>query len=175
MAHLWVQDDTDGWGVFPLAAQLLSLRDALPAAGQRTHDGRAGSEAILLRSAGVGATRWVLLATSQGVLVNGVPLLTGIRVLVDRDEIRLRAARPVYFSSEVLATVEDFPGSERPVFCPRCKQETAPKAKAVRCPQCDVWHHQTDDLPCWTYAPRCALCDQLTELGGTYRWSPEEL
>lgn len=174
MAHLWVQDDSNAWAVFSLTSQFLSLPEALPA-GPGTHDGEADSEAILLRSAGVGGARWVLLAASPGVLVNGVPLFTGIRVLLDRDELRLGAACSVYFSSEALATVEDFPGSEQPLFCPRCKQEIVRGAKAVRCPQCGVWSHQTDDLPCWNYAPHCALCDQSTELGGSYRWSPEEL
>jgi predicted RNA-binding Zn-ribbon protein involved in translation (DUF1610 family) len=175
MAHLWVQDDANAWGWFPLAAEVLSLPDALPTAGPRTQDGQAGHEAILMRSPGAGATRWVLLAASQGVLVNGLPLHTGIRVLSDRDEICLGAAGAVYFSTETLATVEVFPGSEQPVYCPRCKQEIAPGSNAVKCPQCGVWHHQSEELPCWTYSPRCALCDQPTELGGSYRWSPEEL
>jgi hypothetical protein len=177
MAHFWVQDDSDAWAVFPLASQFLSLPDALAAAGPGAPDGQATSDAILVRSAGSGSTRWVLIAASPGVLMNGVPLLTGIRVLLDRDEIRLGAARTVYFSSETLATVEDFPGSEQAMFCPRCKQEIARGVKAVRCPspRCRVWHHQTDDLPCWAYAPHCGLCDQPTDLGGSYRWSPEEL
>jgi hypothetical protein len=175
MAHLWVQDDSNAWAVFSLASPFLSLPGALPGTGPAALAGRASSEAILLRSAGVGSTRWVLLAASRGVLVNGLPLLTGIRVLIDRDEIRLGRGGSVYFSSEALATVEGFPGYGQPVLCPRCKQEIAPGSKAVKCPQCGVWHHQTDDLPCWTYAPHCALCDQPTDLGGSYRWSPEEL
>jgi hypothetical protein len=175
MAHLWVQDDTGAWAVFSLASQLLSLPDAFPAAGRRPHDGQAGTHAILLRSVGAGSTRWVLMAASQGVRVNGAPLLTGIRVIVDRDEIRLGRGCSVYFSSEALATVEGFPRSGQPVLCPRCKQEIALGYEAVKCPQCGVWHHQAGDLPCWTYAPHCALCDQSSDLGGSYRWSPEEL
>ena len=175
MAHLWVQDDTDGWVVFPLASPFLALPDALPAAGLRTRERQPSPDATLLRSVGPSGARWVLLAPSRGVLLNGVPLLTGIRVLLDRDEIQFGAAGSVYFSSEALATVEGFPGSEQPLFCPRCKEGIAPGAKAVRCPHCGVWHHQTDDLPCWTYAPHCALCDQPTDLDGSYRWSPEEL
>jgi hypothetical protein len=45
---------------------------------------------------------------------------------------------------------------------------------AVRCPKpgCRRWHHQTDELPCWVYAPSCG-CDQPTTLDDTYHWTPE--
>jgi hypothetical protein len=175
MAHLWVQTESDGWSVFPLVAELLSLPEALPAGGMGLCDGGGSAEAILLRSAGESGTRWVLLTASEGVRVNGLPLPTGIHVLDDRDEICLGGLRPVYFATEVLATVESFRASGRAVFCPRCTREIAPGAQCVTCPHCGVAYHQSQEYPCWTYSPGCALCNQSTELGTGYRWSPEEL
>jgi hypothetical protein len=116
---------------------------------------------------------WVAIG-SPALHVNGVALDVGIRVLRDRDEVRVGDAR-AYFSAEALPVVVAFPGAERPVFCPRCQQEIAPQSAAVRCPSCGVWHHQADELPCWTYDAKCALCDQPTALDGGLRWSPEEV
>lgn len=175
MAHLWLQEGKRVWGVFPLEAQNLSLPDALPAGGIGRRDGLEPTEAILLRPDSESGTRWVLMSASESVRVNGLPLLTGIHVLDDRDEICMGALCPVYFSTEDLAQVEDFPGSGQPGLCPRCKLVIARGKRAVRCPRCRVWHHQTDELPCWTHTPRCAVCDQATQLGIGYRWSPEEL
>jgi len=45
----------------------------------------------------------------------------------------------------------------------------------VRCPQCGVWHHQSDELPCWVYSSSCSLCDHPTALDAGYRWIPGEL
>ncbi len=130
--------------------------------------------AVLLRSGGTTRERWMLVG-SGSVRINGTPLAAGIRVLRDRDEIRLNGGPPVYFSTERLARVEPFPGAERQVFCPRCKLPIETGAPAVLCPGCSTWFHQTTDLPCFTYAETCPLCDHQTTLDGEYRWTPEEL
>ena len=44
---------------------------------------------------------------------------------------------------------------------------------AVRCPQCGIWYHQHDQLPCWTYAPACGFCPQSTALDAGFAWTPE--
>jgi hypothetical protein len=172
MAHFWVKDDSGEWAVFSPSKRFLSLPAGLLCGSGPVE--RRSSEANLVRAGGDNAP-WILVTNSRSVLLNGVPLVTGMRVLLDRDEIRAGAACPIFFSSEELATVVEFPGSEKPVFCPRCKLEIASGSKAVKCPQCAVWHHQGDDLACWTYAQHCALCDQSTELNGRYRWSPDDL
>jgi hypothetical protein len=174
VAHLWVKDDSDHWAILRLGGQFVLLPDALPATGVSSVRERR-PDVMLLRSAVGNGGRWLLLADSKAVMVNGVPLVTGVRVLVDQDEISLGPAWSFFFSSEELAIVVEFPGSEKPVFCPRCKLEVASGTKAVKCPGCGVWHHQSDDLPCWAYSRRCTLCDQSTELNGRYRWSPDEL
>jgi len=81
----------------------------------------------------------------------------------------------MFFSTELLAGVTPYPGSERPILCARCKAEIATASPAVRCPRCGAWHHQSDELPCWTYAERCSVCDQPTALDAGFAWTPEEL
>jgi len=116
---------------------------------------------------------WILIGPPT-VRVNGSALDAGIRVLRDRDELRTGGSR-TFFSTESLPVIVPFPDSERPTFCPRCKLVIAAGTPAVCCPQFNVWHHQSDEFPCWTYAERCALCDQPTALDGDFRWTPEEL
>jgi len=173
MAHLWATDDAWQWAVLPLEGGALDLR-AIPPRAAAPEDHGGGEAALLV---GCGAAGWALLAgAAAGVSVNGLPLVTGIRALRDRDEVRIGEAEPVFFSTESLAAVEPFPGAGRAIFCPRCKQEIPVGARAVRCPQCGVWHHQTEELPCFSYAPTCgALCPQKTELGAGFQWTPEEM
>jgi len=141
------------------------------------------SEVMLLRTSGANGVDWVLVSGANArVRVNGIQLSLGICVLNDRDEIRMEDSGKMFFSTERLARVEPFPGraeqssgNEEKVCCPRCQQALEPQASAVRCPQCNIWHHQTVDLPCWTYSSTCALCPQPTQLDASYRWMPEEL
>jgi hypothetical protein len=176
MAHLWVKNETEQWAVLPLEEAVFTLTARPPhPIGSLLWENNVLANVLLLRTAGA-ETSWVLIAGSgTGVSVNGMPIATGIRVVADRDEIRVPGAGSFYFSTETLARVEEFPASEQALFCPRCKQEIEHAAKAVRCPGCGVWHHQTEELNCWTYSDVCALCAHPTELNGSFRWTPEEL
>ena len=176
MAHLWVRDETENWAVLPLEHDAFSLNaESTRPIARRLGDGEALSEVLLIRSDSGQANSWVLIANAtSGVSVNGIPLATGIRVVSDRDQIRVPGAREFYFSTETLARIEQFPGSEQTIFCPRCKQEIEKGTSAVKCPGCGVWHHETDELNCWTYAEGCALCAQPTDMSSGFRWTPEE-
>lgn len=176
MAHLWVRDVSKQWAVTPLEGDAFTLTaNPLHPGWVRRNRDESDNPAIILRRQGPDAEIWVLItAIKASVRVNGMPLLTGIHVLRDRDELRVGGVGRVFFSAERLACVEPFPGAAA-VFCPRCKQELTKGCPAVRCPQCRVWHHQSEGLPCWTYSERCPLCDQPTELEAGYRWAPEEL
>jgi hypothetical protein len=110
-----------------------------------------------------------------GVRVNGQPLCTGIRVLQDRDELYVDGLGRAFFSAERRTCVVPFAAAARPATCPRCKQVIVEHAAAVQCPQCRIWYHQSDELPCWQYAERCALCDQSTAMEAGFRWSPVDL
>ena len=118
---------------------------------------------------------WVILAGRESdIKINGLPLFAGLSILHDRDEIRWSPDGFAFFSSEELAAVVDWPHSDRKIVCPRCKQEIVPETPAVRCPRCGIWHHQSEELPCYTYAENCATCARKTGLDALYDWTPEE-
>lgn len=167
MAHLWLRDAAGEWAVLPLAGAV--------DLGHRPPRAEAGEAAVVLRPL-AGGSGWALVARSGAgarVRVNGEPLLGDLRVLADRDQLRL-GDEALYFSTENPARVEPLAQAERPLACPRCRQTIAPATPAVRCPACGVWHHQSEELPCWTYAPTCALCPRSTDLQAGLQWSPEE-
>jgi hypothetical protein len=113
----------------------------------------------------------VLLGPTS-VCVNGIALDAGMRVLRDRDELVAGGER-VFFSTETAAEVVPMPVMERAASCPRCRLPIDPGTPAVRCPRCRVWYHQSDEYPCFTYAP-CALCGEPSTLGAGLQWVPEE-
>jgi hypothetical protein len=140
-------------------------------------NGDGATRPVILRiAASSGDECWSVIHTPGSSLrINGTALLTGIRVLAHKDELRLRGtAGRVFFSLERLARVVPFDGVENS-HCPRCQTVIERQTPAVRCPQCGVWHHQSGEFPCWTYSPTCALCDQPTGLEGGFRWIPEEV
>jgi len=170
MAHLWLHTEGD-WIVFPINGSEVSPP---------------GQEDVWVVPAPMPASmeeedQWAVLARptpqSSGVYVNGWPLVSGLTILRDGDEIRVGGEDAWFFSTECLARVEALPGCDPAPGCPRCKQpiETGTESMAVRCPRCDVWYHETVALPCWSYAKTCALCDQPTDLEAGYSWTPETL
>ncbi|MGQ0701894.1 MAG: hypothetical protein ACT4PM_02025 [Gemmatimonadales bacterium] len=166
MAHLWLEQSPD-WVIIPLDRDELSLTELPP---------REPGRGVLVKSGAAGRADWHLVAGEEHqIRVNGLPLVTGLRTLIDRDEIRLPRLGTLFFSTERLARVEPLPPEAGQVACPRCRQAIEPGALAVRCPACEVWHHASDELPCWTYAEHCALCRQPTALDTGYQWTPEEL
>jgi len=125
-----------------------------------------GCQAILLP---LGGDRWGLLARDE-VVVNGVPALP-LRLLADKDEILINR-EIIFFSAESGAEVVPFPAPEREVCCGRCKGKLQAGEFAAQCLRCKVWHHQTQELPCWTYGATCSSCDCSTKGGA---WRPEPL
>jgi hypothetical protein len=173
MAHLWFRNDEDFWSTMPLHG-VVDISVNPPRAW--TDGFRPGEEtgAAVIRAGAVDSPLWVLVAAPEsGVRINGFAPVAGVRVLQDRDEIRATACITLFFSTETLAHVEEFPGSERPVYCGRCRQAMVQGQLAVRCPQCAIVYHQIDTLPCWTYAPSCAFCPQSTSLDAEFAWFPE--
>ena len=162
MAHLWKRmTDSDEWTPIALDGDAFALAD---------------SSLALRRVEAHPVSTWALLAApGTHVLVNGTPVNLGIIALADRDEIRFANGAPTFFSTEVLAETEPFPASGARGFCPRCKQQIEAATPAVRCPSCGLWHHASDELPCWTYAPQCSACPQATALEAGFRWTPEDL
>ena len=119
--------------------------------------------AVPLTSGGCG------LLVEGRVSVNGVPALP-LRVLQDRDEIRVDD-EALCFSIDGPADVVRFSGPSS-LRCGRCQGTMQTGEPAVQCPRCQTWHHQTPDLPCWSYGPQCSGCGRPTAGAA---WRPEPL
>lgn len=138
-------------------------------------NGAQGAAYVIRHPNSDGRDRWMLFASCQmRVSVNGLILEIGMRTLRDKDEIRV-GETVMFFSTEQIAQVLPFPGIGKPCKCPRCQSEILVGTPAVRCPHCGVWHHQSEESPCWTYAEKCAaFCDQSTALDSGLQWVPED-
>lgn len=180
MAHVWVED-TEGrdWTVWPLHDDAAGLAPSPLARWLGTEDDAELPRAQVARHGEGREEEWILLACPGIARVNGSPLLLGTRVLRDRDEIVLHAGDRTmrcFFSTERLPRPEPFPSDRSGVRCARCKDFIAAGDPAVRCPNCDLWHHQIEGgRKCWTYLSGCASCGHPTQLDGQYRWTPEGL
>ncbi len=174
MAHLWVEG-MGTWSIVPLASGGAALVGGDWTPRGADHELAAAGIAIT-RAQGDGRVQWVLVALSHArrhVRVNGEPLRLDVRVLIDRDEVAVGGAT-CFFSTDTLPVVTPFDGVE-PVMCPRCKTAIHPQEHSVQCPGCRTHYHQHDALPCWLYAPACALCGRATPLDQPYPWTPAEL
>jgi hypothetical protein len=181
MAHLWCENPTQDWEVVHLAQARLLLEPQ----GARPHaefDAAVAShDAVLCRVNAGESEPWLLITRPDArVRLNGAPVALGIVALRDRDAILVSdergAFRRFYFSTERLAAVRPLPHDMAGAFCPRCKQAIRPDSPAVECPACGVWHHESGERNCWTYAANCAACQsQPTDLDTGYRWTPMEL
>ena len=182
MAHMWVQlgDEVGEWVIVSLdnngEAFLLTGDPSAPVVAYGDKRGKRGGAYIIRHRNLDGSESYQLFASAAAdVHVNGSLVALGTKVLKDKDEIRVGKSRPMLFSTERQARVKNFPGIGKPAMCPRCKQEIQMGTPAVRCPNCGVWYHQTDELPCWTYSQRCSLCPHSTSLEAGFSWTPETL
>lgn len=174
MAHLWFRDEEDIWSAMPLDGHAVNVSGRRPQALAEGFRLGKDSLAVVIRTEAGDSPVWVLLVAADGAAhVNGFAPVAGMRVLQERDEIRVSPSNTLYFSTETLARVEEFPGAERAVYCGRCRQAMEKGQLAVRCPQCGIWYHQTAELPCWTYAPSCGFCPRSTPLDAAFTWVPE--
>ena len=180
MAHIWLYLDNEnykGWAVAPLHDHIgefiLSQENETPVKAKK--QGESLHRPQIIRTEIDDHDAWILLAPPESdVKINGMRLQAGIKALHHRDEVMVSGMGRLYFSTEKLTNIEPFPGGER-MLCGRCKQEIKENTPGVKCPGCDIWHHYSDDLPCWTYSPRCSNCDHPTEIDAGYRWTPEGL
>ena len=178
MAHIWKNVNNDAWAPTELQSAAVLGGGSVEFMGNTHKAARRGNVLLYPVTTGTQAAQWALLVPAGAhVRINDAPIENGIRVLADRDAIRVANLPPVYFSTERLARVEPFP-NEANVFCPRDKTLISAGEPAVCCPQCGIWHHEqsAEGEGCWTYAETCALCDQSTDLDSAgFRWTPEGL
>lgn len=178
--HLWTRVDKQ-WAALPLEADAYIFDHEAEHAVRHRMNGESIEGKVWLRSGPgeQGEKDWYLLVSGSGsVRTNGCPVVTGIRRLRDRDEIRVNGAHPrrYFFSTESLARVVPLPDSSGLVHCARCRQDVPPGSPIVRCPACGMIHHQSGELECWSYADTCACCSQSTDLEtGHLRWTPDSV
>jgi hypothetical protein len=175
MAHLWTLDESDRWVATTLADDRVHLDATVDIEADVSSESTSDDSLLIQRLAAAPETWALVCPPGWPGRFNGELVPLGLVILADRDEIRAPGRRTMFFSTETIAHVEPYAGSDDRGFCPRCKQPIEAGTAAVRCPSCGLWHHESDDLPCWTYAPRCTACPHETALDASYRWSPEEL
>ncbi len=174
MAHLWSLG-TAGWGARKLDGtqfDFAASRNPRPANSPKAPARQ--KTARLIRADAYGSQQWALIAPrSSDVRLNSCAVPAGLCVLADRDEIRI-GSEVTYFSTEMLAAIEEFPGGDRQVFCGRCRQLIESGSPSVRCPGCGIWYDESAELPCWTYSGKCTFCGNPTALNSGFSWTPED-
>ena len=188
MAHFWIRDNAGEWTTAPLddgpnvmSPDGLGVKLSTVAEVRTGFSDDTSANAVVVRRHRSAGDTWVLVAPSgTAVRINGWPLHLGLRVLRDRDELRIGDAEPCFFSTERLAHVETMAETASAACCPRCRQPIAGGSPVVRCPRCGVFHHQTDELPCWggyqgePFAT-CGNCDHPVAAEAEFQWTPANL
>ena len=159
----YIATDSSDW-----TAARISAPTGIPG-GLRKTDGNAADDAVVILP--LDESRAVLVSKPDtAVRINGQPMPAGLRVLSDRDEIRVNHER-FYFSSRDPLIVESRQGEA--VACPRCSGMIEPGTPAVRC-HCGAWFHQCDEQPCFTYGDTCPLCGGSSRLDAD-PWDPSQI
>lgn len=153
---------------FAWTAARISAPLAVPAGLGKTDASDPDSALLIQPLNGTGAA--LISRPDSGVRVNGYPILAGIHLLSDRDEIRLQNER-FYFSSHDPLVVETMDSD--PVACPRCSGSIESGTPAVRC-HCGAWFHQSEEHPCFTYGETCPLCGASSQLDAD-PWDPSTI
>ena len=174
MAHFWDIDTAGCWVATPVGDTRAAIDISVELVKSDHIAAGAVEHARVWRLTNSPETWALVCPPYSDVRVNGERVPLGLTILSDRDELRIPGLPVRFFSTETLAYVEAFPESAGG-FCPRCKQPIEPGSSAVRCPGCRLWHHASDDLPCWTYAPVCAGCEHSTAMDACFKWTPEKL
>jgi len=178
MAYLWHNSNDGKWTATELHAAAFLGKGPIDFTQDIHAAARRRGVLLYPDTAITDPSMWALLAPNNSrVCISDTPLENGIRIIADRDSIRIADMPRMYFSAERLACIQEFPDMES-VYCPRCKLIITEREMAVCCSQCGVWHHEQtqEGKNCWSYARTCALCDQSTDLDSAgFRWTPEIL
>jgi hypothetical protein len=160
------------WQAHELTGDLYALSAR---AGLRDYPGegeRDDAAALLVRSAEDGKAFAVL--TRCAASLNGAPLLTGMALLRDRDELSFPGGARFYYVERSTAAVERYAGGACAARCVRCSRPFAVGDDVVRCPSCGSMMHCVVDLDCYRYGV-CPTCEAPPALDDQDAWSPEAL
>jgi Prokaryotic RING finger family 1 len=176
MAHIWTMErETGEWAVHSLAgAEAFRLCDrGVEPVG--TAEAPAGPLLQRYRTALHTHDQWaLLLEPGTRIHANGEAVETGIRVLRNRDMVKLGNGLELVFSTEDLPAVVAVPSERIGTRCARCTRPFGADDRVVVCPRCATSHHAMEALPCWNALPGCAACGASTS-GDEYAWTPESL
>lgn len=189
MAHLWIrwqqnhgnheEPGHSAWAIanLPDDAGVIVLTDNPRQPVRLGGKGRKDSVVAQIVCIGDGQKEtWVLQSGErEKIRVNGLPLVADIQVLENLDELRTKGTGRFYFSTERTPRVEAFQGRAAATPCARCRSTISQGEPTVQCPKCKTWHHESTDMPCWSYSEKCSLCDEETSLDKGLRWTPENL
>ena len=170
MPH-WFYQQNDAWEPYSLDQAVYWLNDKLEPAS--AVDGEHGQRLLIHRVDRGRGVAWVLMGRGDDLLVNGVRLAGGVRVLQHKDHVLLGQAEACY-SAESVVRVETYQDNEK-IFCPRCKLEVTPGQRIVTCPGCELVYHEDEEagLTCFTFAETC-VNGHSTRLDGVLRWQPSQ-
>jgi hypothetical protein len=188
VSHFFYQriSEEGRWGLIP--EQVLESAESFELVADpskpilRRNGGSSGEAAHIMRfSDRNGKAAWVLFGTGGGVRVNGFALPAGLHLLEHRDEVVVGAENRFVFSTEVIAEVRPFEqaraGSDV-VKCARCTRPLDEGQNSVQCPGCGSYFHEitegTDSRGCYSYTSQCPRCNHSTELGGGFKWVPDD-
>jgi hypothetical protein len=140
-----------------------------------------GEIAIAVLGALTERSALLLATTGLRVLVNGLPILGGLKVLDHRDEFASEGGRFIY-SDESIPEVTTYAAEagRREIRCSLCRGVLEEGTAVVRCPRCGRLFHQADSSPetperhCYTYSQFCRHCGHPTALSGALLWSPDQ-
>src|SRR2546425_13377127 len=94
----------------PLGDEAISLASYPPEALRGRREADRHPPCVVLQPAS-GIDRVLMAGPESNVRVNGIPMAAGLRVVADRDEIRVAGVGPFSFSTESLARIEPHPGA----------------------------------------------------------------
>jgi len=174
---IWILDQSRHW-------KPVGLKDGLISVG--VSDGRAAvvspdegnAVASLIPYQDLNGRRRCFLICRRGshVRCKGLPILAGVRVLSDKDEIALGNGPEArfYYSQESKPQIVPFEEGPRPTYCARSKARITQGTPAVQCPSCGLWYIETDEMPAYTYCGEpCVGCGRPTTTD--YSWAPDPL
>ena len=178
MAYLWARDKDRTWSAISLSDDPLEIGQSRPMK-LRPEDHPLGREdGVVLFSAedAYKERTWTLIwGAGRTVRINGYVIHTGLRTLTHGDEITVSTNEPVFFSNETVVRVEIFEGSDKEIFCPRCKKTIETGQSIIRCPECGIAYHTSDDpdKDCWHFGPAC-MCGHSTKNDNELLWVPDD-
>lgn len=185
MTHFFYQriSKDDRWALIPQATLEsaesfeLVIDPSRPIRIRRNGGGSGAAAHIMRFSDRNDKTAWVLFSSGGVVRVNGLSIPGGIHLLEHRDEVVVGAENRFVFSTETVAEVRPFRGDNvegEEVKCGRCTLKLEEGQDSTRCPGCNSVFHEMEGKNCFTYSRECPNCRHSTELGGGFKWMPDD-